>query len=242
MAFAVEQETFQGPLGLLLELIEKQELAITTVSLSEVADRYLQYLDSHNVPADEMADFLLVATRLIYLKSRELLPYLQTTDDDAAAERLKDQLRIYQEYASAAGKLEDMYMKTPLIARPYIRLDLPLLLLIKEGKVTLAPGSNLSIQVLVETFKSILKRLQPFFALQESRMERTKSVEERLREMTEALRVRASMSFKEVVSGAKNKMEVVVSFLALLELLRRRLVVARQKSSFSEIELEQALD
>lgn len=69
-------------------------------------------------------------------------------------------------------------------------------------------------------------------------MERTKSVEERLEELTEALRSKAAMSFKEVIHGAQSKMEVVVSFLALLELLRRRAVHAEQLGAFSDIQLK----
>lgn len=233
MAFAVAQGTFEGPLGLLLELIEKAELQITDVSLAKVAEDYLAYIDSHEVPPAEMADFLLVATRLIYLKSRELLPFLQTPDEDASAERLKDQLRIYREYAQAAERLQKLYGGQLLVPRPFV-------VRVRDTTPQFAPASNVTMQALNESFKGMLKRLQPFFALQETSMERTKSVEERLREMTEALRTRASMSFHEVVRGAGSKMEVVVSFLALLELLRRRVVVARQSDSFGEIELEHA--
>ncbi len=231
MAFTVEQGTFQGPLGVLLELIEKAELQITDVSLAKVAEDYLAYVDAHEVPPAEMADFLLVATRLIYLKSRELLPFLQNKDEDASAERLKDQLRIYREYAQAAERLQAMYATQPMFARPYVAK-------VRDAEPRFAPAQNLTLAALNESFKGMLKRLQPFFALQETSMERTKSVEERLKEMTEALRTRATMSFHEVVRGASSKMEVVVSFLALLELLRRRIVVAKQHDSFGEIELQ----
>lgn len=233
MSFSVVHGAFSGPLGLLLELIEKAELQITDISLAKVAEEYLAYLDGHEVPPDEMADFLLVATRLIYLKSRELLPFLQSSDEDASAERLKDQLRIYREYAQAAERLQGMYGEQLLVPRPFVAR-------VRETTPQFAPATNMTLQALNESFKGMLKRLQPFFALQQTSMERTKSVEERLHEMTEALRTRASMSFHEVVRGAGSKMEVVVSFLALLELLRRRVIVARQSDSFGEIELEHA--
>jgi segregation and condensation protein A len=231
MQFAVVQEAFSGPLGLLLELIEKRELEITKVSLAKVAEEYLAHLESHEVPSDELADFLLVASRLIYMKSRELMPYLHIKDEDEGADRLQDQLRLYQEYAAAARELEERYLKARMFTRPFVKSQ-------RVQEVAFAPATNVTPTALQELYQSILKRLQPFFALQQASMERTKSVEERLEELTEALRSKATMSFNEVVSSAGSKMEVVVSFLALLELLRRRAVRAEQSGSFADIQLK----
>lgn len=231
MQFAVAQEAFAGPLGLLLELIEAEKLEITKVSLAKVAEEYLQFLEVNEVPADELADFLLVASRLIYLKSRELMPYLKIADEDEGVDRLQDQLRLYQEYAAAARELEERYLKARMFTRPYVKLQ-------RVQEATFAPATNVTSTALHELYQSILKRLQPFFALQQASMERTKSVEERLEELTEALRSKATMSFKEIVHGAESKMEVVVSFLALLELLRRRAVRAEQGAAFGDIQLK----
>jgi segregation and condensation protein A len=231
MQFPVVQEVFSGPLGLLLELIEKEELEITKVSLAKVAEDYLEYLNKTEVPGDELADFLFVASRLIYLKSRQLMPYLRLDEEEEGADKLQDQLRLYREYAAAARDLEDRYLKARMFARPYTRPKPSLI-------PAFVPPANLSILSMKELYQSILKRLQPFFALQEASMERTKSVEERLEELTEALRTKAAMSFKEVIHGAQSKMEVVVSFLALLELLRRRAVRAEQARAFHDIQLK----
>ena len=85
-------------------------------------------------------------------------------------------------------------------------------------------------------FNGLLKRLEPFFVLQQVSMERVKSVEERIEELTGVLQTRASVKFKEMVSGAQRKMDVVVSFLALLELARRQLVSVKQSGSDVMIE------
>jgi len=231
MQFAVAQEAFSGPLGLLLELIEKQELEITKVSLAKVAEEYLLHLEAHEVPGDELADFLLVASRLIYLKSRELMPYLRMDDEEDSADKLQDQLRLYREYAAAARELEERYLKARMFIRPFVKPK-------QTQQPVFAPATNVTAEGMREFYQSILKRLQPFFALQEASMERTKSVEERLEELTEALRSKAAMSFREVIHGAQSKMEVVVSFLALLELLRRRAVHAEQVGTFSDIQLK----
>ena len=231
MQFTVEQEAFSGPLGLLLDLIEKQELEITKVSLAKVAEEYLQSLQVNEVPAEELADFLLVASRLIYLKSRELIPYLRLDEEEDSADKLQDQLRLYREYAAAARELEERYLLARMFIRPYVKLK-------SVQQASFAPATNVTLTGLQELYQLILKRLHPFFALQEASMERTRSVEQRLEELTEALRSKAAMSFKEVIHGAQSKMEVVVSFLALLELLRRKAVHAEQVGAFSDIQLK----
>lgn len=229
--FSVDQEVFSGPLGLLLEFIEKQQLEITQVSLAKVAEEYLAYLQSHDVPSDDLADFLLTASRLIYLKSRELMPYLRIAEEDEAVDKLADQLRLYREYAAAAKQLQDVYARAPMFFRPYVKMA-------HEQQIAFIPATNATPVVLQDLFRSILKRLQPFFALREVSLERTKTVQERLDELTEELRTRASMSFTEVIHGARSKPEVIVSFLALLELLRRRVIKAEQSGIFSDIQLK----
>ncbi len=229
MAFAVTQEGFTGPLGLLLELIEGKSLPITEVSLAQVAEEYLRYLESEKVPTEELADFLLVASRLIYLKSRELMPYLQVKDEDAGVDELEEQLRIYKEFVDAAKLLEERFGGTVMHQRPFVKI-------VREAP-RFAPPQSLSAGVIEEVYRNVLKRLEPFFALQETSMERVKSVEERIEEMRHALASRATISFKDVVGGARSKMDVVVSFLALLELLRRSTITARQDDAFGDIEL-----
>ncbi len=226
----MQQEAFSGPLGLLLDLIEQEKLDITQVSLAKVAEEYLKSLEERKVPAEELADFLLVAARLIYLKSRMLMPYLKVDEEEEAADRLQDQLRLYREYAAAAEKISGRYLAGQMYTRPFVRPA-------TSQEVKFLPATNVTADSLKDALQVILKRLQPFLALQEASMERTKSVEERLEELTEALRSRATMSFKEVVRGASTKMDVVVSFLALLELLRRRAIRASQGSAFADIQL-----
>ncbi len=231
MAFNVTQEAFSGPLGLLLELIEKEELEITKVSLAKVAEDYLQELEAREVPGEELADFLLVASRLIYLKSRELMPYLKLDDEEEGVDRLQDQLRLYKEYAAAAEKLSGSYLVNMMYERPASAVQRV------YGPVFRAPD-NVSTNILKDLYESILKRLQPFLALQQASLEKTKSVEQCLTELTEALRSRATMSFSQITQGAQSKMEIVMSFLAMLELLRRRAVKVEQKGAFADIQLK----
>lgn len=228
MQFTVAQESFSGPLGLLLELIEKRELDITKVSLAKVADEFVLSLQERQVPSDELADFLLVASRLIYLKSKELMPFLRIQDEDEGADTLAEQLRIYREFADAAGRLEERYMQSVMHARPYVKpkaLD----------TATFVAPAGVTPQMLSEIYRNVTKRLEPFFALQEVSMERVKSVEERMDELRDVIAVKASLSFKDVAKSSERKIDVVMSFLALLELLRRNIVRVSQQGTWGDI-------
>ncbi len=228
MDFAVQNAEFAGPLALLLELIEKKDLAIAKISLAKVADDFLLYLQENVVPADGLADFLLVASRLIYLKSRELLPYLRIVDEDVASDVLAEQLRIYREFVDAAEKLEERYGQHPLFTRPYLKPKLP-------PSSIFTPPSSLTSSMLADAYRDVQKRLEPYFALTAVSLERVKSVEERIDELREAISLNASLSFNEVTRGAQKKIDVVMSFLALLELLRRNLVHAQQTNAWGDI-------
>lgn len=229
MSFSVQQEAFQGPLALLLELIDERKLEITQVSLAQVADAFLVRMQEVEVPEEEMAEFLVVAARLIYVKSRELLPYVHFADEEEAADRLEDRLRAYKEFVDAAKRLEERWGSAVMYARPVARAKR------LEG---FRPSGNITPEILQTAFLQILKRLAPFFALREQRMTRTVSVEERVRALRDALAVRAKMHFHEVVSGVTEKADVVVNFLALLEMLRRHEVRIVQEGAFEGIVIE----
>ena len=98
-------EKFSGPLALLLSLIEKEELDITEVNLAKIADQYVEYIKRNsNLSVDEMADFLVIAAKLLYAKSKALLPYLYADDEDDDIEDLEKQLKMYQEFVAASKK------------------------------------------------------------------------------------------------------------------------------------------
>jgi len=230
MQFEIKQEAFSGPLGLLLELLDKHELEIKDVNLAEVADEYLERLESEQVLTEEMADFLLVASRLIYLKSRELLPYLRLDDEEDKIEDLEDQLRLYRLFKEAADRLEGQFTSSKKsYLRPYTKT-------LVETEDAFYPADNITLINLHQAFRSLLKRMEPFFALREISMKRVKSVEERLDELKGAISTRAKMSFRDVIAGSKSRVEVVISFLALLEMMRRQIVKVKQKDKEIMIE------
>ncbi|RMD50536.1 hypothetical protein D6827_03895 [Candidatus Parcubacteria bacterium] len=223
MNFVVEQETFSGPLSLLLELLDKNKLEIKDVSLRAIAGDYLRFIKEQEVPSEQMADFLLVASKLIYLKSKELMPYLVLEEEERGVRDLEEQLRLYRLFLRAADKLADKFSDAE---RSFARIPTK-----RMQKIEFSPPANVDKESLRSSFVNLLKKLEPFFALREVSMERVKSVEERLQELKGALIQRKKISFRDLSRRQGKKIDVVVSFLALLELVRQQLVYAKQEEN-----------
>jgi len=229
MAFEVKLETFDGPLHVLLELIQAQELPITEVSLAQATEKYLEYMNTHDVPTSELADFLVVAAKLLLLKSQAILP-MEVEAETEDPSTLALQLRLYKEFVDASREIELRFDETTQ-SFPREKADV---VNVHEGEVI----TNLQPRDLRESFMGLLKRLEPFFKLQTAAMERVVSVKERLREIHEAVLARTKMSFREIAQGGKSKVDVVVSFLALLELVKQRAVHVVQSGAFDDIEIK----
>ncbi|MFA4844960.1 MAG: segregation/condensation protein A [Patescibacteria group bacterium] len=229
MSFEVKLEKFDGPLHVLLELIQSAELPITEVSLSQVTEDYLHYIDEHDVPTSELADFLVIATRLLLIKSQAILP-APPDEQQEDASTLALQLRLYQEFVEASKHIEDLFNRSersferaqPDVVRP-------------EG-VEVPVG--LDANILHDSFQWILRRLEPFFRLQEATLERVVSVQERLREIHEAILSKARLTFAHFAGAGRSRVDVVVSFLALLELVKQRIVHVIQADTFHDIEIK----
>ncbi len=228
--FEVQQESFSGPMHLLLELIEKEKLQITEVSLSTVAKEYLTHVNEREVASIELADFLVIASKLLYLKSKVLLPD-PMLDDDESASNLVDQLRLYKTFVEVTKTIEALHQNSNICLNRQRSKAL-------KQKVEFSMPENLNQEELTLVFTNLLKKLQPFFALQRTAIERVVSVKERIAQMHKAILSRAQVSFQDVVSSSKNKVEIVISFLALLELVKQRTVSVMQSGSFDDIEIK----
>lgn len=224
MAFEVASERFSGPLHLLLELVEGEKLPITEVSLAKVTEAYLKHLEANDVPTEELADFLIIATRLLLLKSRAILPEPEPESEEAS--KLADQLRLYKMFADASVLVEKLY-ESPAFLFAREKVSRPK----AEG---FNPPKGVEAEMLREYFAQLLKRLEPFFSLRQQSMERVMSVQERMEEIKNVIKER-NLSFTDVMKGAKSRVDVVVSFLALLELVKQRHVDVAQADSFHDI-------
>ncbi len=223
-------EKFEGPLSLLLQIIEKEEMDITQISLAKIADQYVDYIkNSNQINPDEMADFLVVAARLLLIKSKALLPYLYP-EEEQEIEELEQQLKMYKEFIEAAKRIDKIIgNKKFMFAREFNRKA------ILASANLFSPPKNLTAKELASTFKELLTYIQPAEKLEEETLDYKINIEDKILTIQQMLLDRIKVSFNKVLAGAKSKTEVIVSFLAMLELIKQRDISVKQNDLFEEI-------
>ncbi|MBI4239627.1 segregation/condensation protein A [Candidatus Uhrbacteria bacterium] len=227
----VTLEQFEGPLDLLLRLIEQQQLDITEVSLARVTDEYLTRVShlSREIQSDELADFLVVASKLILLKSRSLLPQI-TADEEQEIEDLARQLKIYQEFANASRQLEKLFLERRILFPRDVKP------VVEEG---FSPPPTISKDLLKKTFLDIIARAEVVVNIPKKIVFDTRiSIYDKIHHIKELLSKRVRTYFSACFSKGTTRAEVIVSFLALLELVKQRYAVVRQDNLFEEIHIE----
>lgn len=227
--YAVKHATFEGPLDLLLSLITERKLHINDISLSEVTDGYIAYvqqLESH--PLAETAQFILVASTLLLIKSRSLLPSLELTDEEEGGiEELKERLAHYQQVRLAARAVGAQWGKRMLLSprkSPYTR------------PIRFAPG-ELTLELVVHTATHLVRHLPIATFRPQAVVEKIISLEEMIDRMKTRLLSAVRTRFSDVSKNA-SRSEVVLQFLALLELVKNGFVQAEQERTFDDILLE----
>lgn len=224
MSFTVSQPGFSGPFPVLLELLEAGKLPISDVSLGGVADAFVRHVSSGVVPLEEVADFLVVAARLIYLKSRLLLPVLQRDDEEAEAQLLEERLRAYQEFEQVARLLRGRWGVQAMVANPR-----------SVERVQVAPVLAVrSAEVLHQVFQEVLAKLQPFLPPEREALVRVKSVEEVVEEWRARVAKKSVVTLREALAQAP-RAEVIVAVMALLQLLQQHEMTITQEEPFGEV-------
>ncbi|MEI6288562.1 MAG: ScpA family protein [bacterium] len=225
-----ELEQFSGPLDLLLQLIEDQKLDISQVALARVTDQYLEYLENNpGIGATELADFLVVATKLLIIKSKTLLPAMADDEEDSA-ESLENQLKIYKDYLDASKLLEKMIAKNNFaFSRDKI---------VFVTKPTFSPPEGIKAEDLNLLFVKILERLDYIVNLPQKVLEKTISLREMVSHIQSQVKLAEKMNFHHILSGVKSRTEVVVCFMALLELIKKGEISVNQQGVFDDIIIE----
>lgn len=228
--YNIKLEKFEGPLDLLLQLIEEDELNISEISLAAIADEYVEYIKSHkeDINADELSDFLVVAAKLLLIKSKYLMPFLETAEDEEIYD-LEKRLKIYKEFLEASAIINEYFLsKNVSFAREKISFY--------EPKELFNPPKNLTANDLTEIYKALVARLKPVFILEEESIRKTISVHEKLKQIKELLLKRVKTSFSKL-ADTKDKSDIIVCFLAILELSKQRMVIITQEDHFADIEV-----
>jgi len=227
MSTQIKLEQFTGPLDLLLQLIEQEKLNITEIALSKVTEQYFEHLNKLGENRqEELADFLVIATKLVYMKSRELLPYLAPEEDEGPS--LADQLRMYKRYVEASRKLNALWGKN---LAAYGRLEPPL-----RPETFILPA-NAAADDLRQTFLALLRRIRPIPPLPKTTIDHAVSIKEKIDTLRRLLNERRQINFMDMFSGSSSRTEIIVSFLALLELVKNKQAAISQKNSYADISI-----
>lgn len=217
-------------MDLLLQLIEREELDISEISLAKITDQYIERLEKiDNLNPNEMADFLVVAAKLLWLKSKTLLPSLGPADEDSSD--LARQLKIYKEYRDASLVVHKMILRrqfTFVRERPSLTV----------GDVFFNPPAWLVKEKLLQVMREILNDLEPIVRLPRGIVRSAVSIQEKIQQIKDLIRSKIQIKFHEMIFRAKSKVEVIINFLAVLELLKQRHVVVEQEEMFGEIEIK----
>lgn len=229
--YRVRLAVFEGPLDLLLHLIEREELDITRVSLARVTDQYLEYLSAlEELPVDDLSDFVVIAARLLLIKSQALLPRpplpLQPEDEDPGDELIR-QLLAYKQFKEAAEHLNERQEQGQ---RSYVRL-VPQPQII-TGIEHLEP---VSLEALLAAARRAMQVRPATPAANGVVVPFTLSIDDQIALVTETLSRQSQVSFVNLLTTAHTRQEVAVTLLAILELIKQRKVLVQQARMFGEI-------
>lgn len=238
--YKIKQGTFEGPLELLLSLIEEKKLFVNEISLAEVTNEYISYIKSlSDVSSDKhIADvsyFILIAATLILIKSKSLLPNLSLTEDEE--EKITDleaRLKLYKIIKNASIDISNNF-GTKIIFMPNERI---------WSEPLFSPDPLITTNNIVQSMTDVLSRIpKKVEKLPEVEVKKIINIDEIINNLTDRIQGAINLSFKEFIkgSGAENqeeaKIHVIISFLAMLELVREGIIDVIQNSSFGDIEI-----
>ena len=232
--YSVQTPVYEGPLDLLLSLIEHAELDITTVSLAQVTDQYLAFIQGmEERNADEISAFLVIAAKLLQIKSEALLPRPPIRAPEEAGISLVDQLKLYRRFKEIGGWLHNREADN---LRTYLRLAPPPKV---EPKLDL---SNVTLEKLVFAAQVAFAREQEKKPLGVIIAAPRITIREKIDLIAKTLRTARHSTFRALLDPGASRLEVVVTFLALLELVKRYRVSAQQSDLFQDIEIDRMAD
>ncbi len=247
MEYKIKLDSFEGPMDLLLHLLKKNKVEIIDIKISEITEQYLEYIDEmKKFDLNIASEFLLMASKLIELKVKTLLPdnnQKDEEDEEASKEELVQKLLEYKKYKELAAKLEEFERKE---RKCYSSNVEPILSDLELSEVN--PLKNLNLDEFVSAFENVIKKRSNRKKKQEKKDNEKKDffprIQEKITVKTQQEYIRkkvaffgGGLKFRDIFSGEISRLKIIVTFMALLELIKINELKIKQKGNFSEIEI-----
>lgn len=221
-------QNFEGPIELLYNLIDERKLDISQISLAEVTEQYLSYIKNfRETNPKNLAEFLVVAARLILIKSRTLLPSLEISkEEEEEIGDLQRKLELYKKLRELTKQFKKISKNSqPMFSREFMAFQ----------QVVFLPPKNASKHTLAENLKNLLSKIPKPAILPQKTMETIISFEEVIKNLHHRIINTIHKTFSEAVQNASAKMDIIMTFLAMLELVKQKNISADQNEIFGEI-------
>jgi segregation and condensation protein A len=229
-SFSIKTEVFEGPLELLLDLVEKRKFLINDISLASVTDEYMRQVSiMQELSLPNTAQFIALAATLLLIKSKSLLPVLElTSEEEEGIDDLEVRLRRYQMYRDAARTLEEIFGKQVNHERQYVAFSEPLF--VTDKWTTTESLSTVIADVLFNLPKKEIK--------QKVQVRKVISLEEMIDRLHKRIETQVKISLRELLEDNNERHHMIVGFLAILESFKQGSVLVVQANRFDDIHVE----
>ncbi len=229
--FQLKTDQFEGPLDLLLDLIERRKLHINDISLAQVTDDYIAYLRRFaDLPMETTANFIVIASTLILIKSYSLIASLQVTpEEQESIEDLERRLKLYSRIKDLSLYVKEMFGKRIIFPREPGKSIAPVF----------TPSAEVTVANLLTAAQTVITNLPKAEKLPQTIIKKIISLEEVITDLTKRVSRAFKMKFSEFVADKrKERVNVIVSFLGMLELVKQGIIDVKQNELFQEIDME----
>lgn len=222
---------FEGPLDLLLSLIEERKLNITEIALAEVTEQFMRHIKQlEQVDPTVLADYLSIAAKLLVIKSKAILPSLEIEqEEEDAGVDLESRLLLYKQFKEVAKylkKLDNRRKQSFLRSTTF------------EERVNFYSDPNVTTDVLYRSILAVVNGLKELDALPKAKIKEAVSIQEKIDQLRGQLELQVETKLSELLKTAKNKSEVIITFLALLELIKQKILTVNQEALFTDIDIK----
>lgn len=230
--FSIKTEVFEGPLELLIELVEKRKLLINDISLASVTDEYMsEVAKMQQMSLPGTANFIALASTLLLIKSKSLLPVLTLTEEEESSiEELEERLRLYQIYKSAGLIISNSFGRKIMYSKGYT----------VNNKPIFHPDTFCNLNSIKEAISRVIKELPIQITPPKVQVKKIVSLEEMIERLNKRINTELKLRFSDLVADTREPHTLIVGFLAVLESVKQGSILVAQLNKFEEIEIEHA--